>query len=576
MLVATACGAAPHLGTADQRAAFTQPTPPITASAFPIEATGVSPRDGDNLIPNAATPAGSPIAAPTSCDVIFDTAKAATAATVNTWIAAHDNTITKTTVLCLAGTFTAPIHVWDKYAPSLLVLAREPHHSAQLKLGQVKPADVNPNDYDGGDSGAVTIADSRGVEVFGLAITGYTTFGPTYTPAGIYVTVRQSGSTAGTKVPHESPCFVKGDKACGDIYLLDNTISAITNAADKESGATKSTCGNSGVGAYGIAVLSHGSDPAHALQHVVVEGNTIDNVRTGQSETLTINGDVADFLVSHNKVYDTDNIGIDAIGWEEGSDQARHGLIADNLVANVDTWGNASYGTWKGNTCTEQPENAAGIYVDGGSYIWIEANTVWGADQGIDLDVETPQKYADHLLVGGNSVVDTRGSSLGDPSNGANPKGIPGTSTVAGHDFVALYVDAFGMGSSIEYVYAHDNSVTNESQFYGATSVQTAPVVDIGGNWANVMIWRNIVTGGGGTDALNPLLELDSNPRPATSNYIDCNAYAGLTNNQSNGDFILPNGNGYTTLPSWLAANGRKYDTHSVVAARSTCAPSIP
>jgi hypothetical protein len=556
---------------------FTQPKPPISASAFALEPAGVAPADGDGRIPNPTTPAGAPIQPPQKCSIIFDSAKGATSAMVNGAIAAGEDVISTTYVICLAGTFTSPIHVWDKYSPALLVIAPEPGHSAQLRLGHVKAGDVDPNDYDGGVVGGVTIADSRGVEVYGLSISGYTTYGPNYTPAGIYVTVRQSGSVAGKGVPHESPCFVRGDKACGDIYLLDDTVAGITNSADNEAGVTKAMCGNSGVGAYGIAILSHGSDTAHALQHVVVEGDTVDHVRTGQSETLTVNGDVSDFLVAGDKVFDTDNIGIDAIGWEEGSDQARHGLILSNLVANVDTWGNASYGSWNGKSCTEQPENAAGVYVDGASYIWIDHNTVWNSDQGIDLDVETANRYTDHLLVTGNAVVDGRGTTLADPSTGADPAGIPEKrSTVAGHDYVALYIDSYGAGSFIEDVYVHDNTFFNESQYYGATSRQVGPVVDLAGNWANVMIWRDTVAGGGGSDALNPLLELDTQPRSGSADFIDCNAYERLTTNPANGDFVLPNGNSYITLGAWVANNGHGFDGHSVVAAKSSCPVSVP
>ena len=69
------------------------------------------------------------------------------------------------------------------------------------------------------------------------------------------------------------------------------------------------------------------------------------------------------------------------------------------------------------------PENAAGLYDDGGSYIWFESNTVWNSDQGINLDVETRRKETDHLLVSGNTVHDDPGTSAADPSTGTNPPG---------------------------------------------------------------------------------------------------------------------------------------------------------
>src|SRR5689334_11615351 len=112
-------GALPQVNT------VTQPAPPVTASAFGLEPAGTPPADGDGLIPNPATPTGSAIAPPSSCTVTFASAGGATSATVNSWIAAHENGITTTTVLCLSGTF-APIHVWSKSSTALLEIAPAP------------------------------------------------------------------------------------------------------------------------------------------------------------------------------------------------------------------------------------------------------------------------------------------------------------------------------------------------------------------------------------------------------------------------------------------------------------------
>ena len=122
-------------------------------------------------------------------------------------------------------------------------------------------------------------------------------------------------------------------------------------------------------------------------------------------------------------IHDTDNIGLDTIGWETGTSQASHGYVTGNTVYNVDTWSNAAYGKWSSGTCVARPENAAGIYDDGASYIWIDGNTVWNTDQGINLDVETAGKETDHLLVSGNTVHADPGTSKSDPSTGTNPPG---------------------------------------------------------------------------------------------------------------------------------------------------------
>jgi hypothetical protein len=573
-----ACSSATTLAAAAVRPAqVTQPPPPVTASAFPIEPEGTAPADGDGLIPNPQSPSGVPIGAPGSCTVTFSSASGSTSADVNSWIASHENSITATTVACLSGTFHDPIHVWSKSSAALLEIAPEPGSAATLDLGGVRPADTNPNQY-WSDSGGISIVDSRSVEIYGLTVENYTWDGTAHTPAGIYVTVRSdtTNTNQGT-YPHRSACFLGGG-ACSDIYILDNTVRDITNTAD-ENHASKSVCGNGNVDAYGIAAIAAGSSTSPALQHLVIEGNTVTGTRTGQSETVTINGDITDFLAADNTIYDTDNIGLDTIGWETGTAQARHGLVQGNEVYNVDTYSNAAYGKWDNatGTCGPLPENAAGLYDDGASYVWINDNVVWNTDQGINLDVETAGKETDHLLVSGNTVYDDPGTSASDPSDGTNPPGTSGTSTVAGHDPYAMYIDAFGSKASITDVYVHDNTFQNQSQYF-LTPDDGMPVVDLGGIWSNVQIWHNTIAGKGRADRYNPLFEVDNQPSGGT-NTVNCNNYENLSTaaDTVNGNFALPD-NDWLTLAQWQAHNGHGWDADSEVGGFSASCPvhSIP
>lgn len=556
--------------TAGAAKAVTQPPPPVRAAAFPMEPAGTPPADGDGLIPNAATPTGSAIAPPSSCTVTFSAASGATSATVNSWIAAHENSITAPTVACLSGTFTSPIHIWSKSSTALLEIAPAPGASATLHLGHVKAADTNPNQFFS-DSGGVSIVDSRSVEIYGLTVEDYTFDGTAHVPAGIYVTARSDTSTTNQSVvPHRSICFLNGG-ACSDIYVIGNTVRDITNTADEDH-ATRSVCGNGNVDGYGIAVIAAGSATSPALQHLVIEGNTVSGTRTGQSETVTINGAITDFLAADNVIRDADNIGLDTIGWETGSSQASHGYVAGNTVYNVDTWSNTAYGKWSNGTCVARPENAAGIYDDGASYVWIDSNTVWNTDQGINLDVETSGKETDHLLVSGNTVHNDPGTSASDPSAGTNPPGTSGSSTVAGHDPFALYIDAFGHNATISDVYVHDNTLLNQSQFF-LTPSAGMPVVDLGGIWSNVQIWHNTITGLGPSDRFNPLFEVDKQPTGGT-NVVDCNAYANLSTagNTVNGNFALPS-NSWLTLANWQNHNLHGWDADSAVGGFSANCP---
>jgi hypothetical protein len=581
--VGTAGGVSWHGGTATsghvvRAQGVTQPTPAVTASDFPMEPEGHAPTDGDGLIPNPVTPTGAPIAAPTSCTVTFASTDGATSATVNTWIADEENTITGLTTICLSGTFNDPLHVWSKTSTALLEVAPIPGGSATLDLGTVQAADTDPNQY-WSDTGGISIVDSRTVEIYGLTVENYTFDGTTQSPAGIYVTTRSdTKKTNQAKVPHLSACFLNGG-SCSDIYIIDNTVKDITNTAD-ENYTTKADCNNQNVDAYGIAVIAGGKATSQKLQHVVVEGNTVSGTRTGQSETVTFNGALEDFLAAGNVIDDTDNIGLDTIGWETGGAQASHAYIYDNTVFDVDTESNAAYGTWDAttDTCGPLPENAAGLYDDGGSYIWFGSNIVWNCDQGINLDVETRKKETDHLLVSGNTVHQDPGTSAADPSVGTEPPGFSGTSTVAGHDPYALYIDAFGSGASITDVYVHDNTFQNESQYY-LTPKDGMPVVDLGGIWSNVEIWHNTIEGMGPSDEYNPLFEVDKQPKTGSVDTVDCNDYQDLSTatDTVNGNFALPKGD-WLTLAEWQAENGHGWDADSEVGGFSADCPaqSIP
>jgi hypothetical protein len=554
---------------------ITQPTPPVSAGDFAIEPQGRAPVDGDGFIPNPVTPAGSPIGPPTSCTHSFASASGATSATVNAWIAANENTITAPTVLCLAGTFDNPLQIWSKTTTALLEVAPTPGQTATFDLATVQAADTNPNQY-WSDSGGISIVDSRSVEIYGLTVENYTFDGPGHVPAGIYVTTRSdTKNTKQSKFPHLSACFLSGG-SCSDIYIIDNTVTDITNTAD-ENYTTKSFCNNGNVAAYGVAVIAGGSATSQQLQHVVVEDNTVTGTRTGESETMTFNGALRDFLVAGNTVDDVDNIGIDTIGWETGGAQANHGYIDDNTVYNVDTLSNSSYGKWDAttHTCKPLPENAAGLYDDGGSYIWFGSNTVWNTDQGINLDVETAHKETDHLLVSDNAVHDDPGTSASDPSSGTNPPGTSGSSTVAGHDTYAMYIDAFGAGATISDVYVHDNVFQNESQYY-LNPKDGMPAVDLGGIWSDVEIWHNTIEGMGPTDRYNPLFEVDKGAKTGSTDPIDCNDYEDLSTatNTVNGNFALPSRD-FRTLSAWQTANEKTgWDADSEVGTFSSSCPT--
>lgn len=156
-------------------------------------------------------------------------------------------------------------------------------------------------------------------------------------------------------------------------------------------------------GAQGVSF--YGGNTQFALSDVAVIDCRIHDLRLGQSETITFNGNVERFLIEGCEIHDNDNIGISIIGWEgtAGGSQSD-----DDSDANAHIYGGhypadrARSGVVRGNTVyrcsTDMPVNnptypandfsAGGVYVDGGLDILIERNAVYQCDLGVEIASE--------------------------------------------------------------------------------------------------------------------------------------------------------------------------------------------
>ncbi|HEY1015542.1 MAG TPA: right-handed parallel beta-helix repeat-containing protein, partial [Herpetosiphonaceae bacterium] len=174
--------------------------------------------------------------------------------------------------------------------------------------------------------------------------------------------------------------------------------------------------GRNGGDAHGIAVYG---DSATAIRQLLIDGNELANLKLGSSEALVVNGNVDGFTITNNLVHDTNNIAIDAIGYEgvaPSNDRARNGLIADNRVWKVDTSTNPAYGATCGSGgCSGGETSAGGIYVDGGTQITIERNLIVDSNIGIELASEHAGTATDYVTVRNNIIsnVDYAGIALG-------------------------------------------------------------------------------------------------------------------------------------------------------------------
>jgi hypothetical protein len=185
--------------------------------------------------------------------------------------------------------------------------------------------------------------------------------------------------------------------------------------------------GQSGGDAHGIAVYG---DSAAATTGLIIDGNELSDLKLGSSEALVVNGNVDGFTISNNLVHDTNNIAIDAIGYEgvaPANDRARNGLIADNRIWNVDASTNPAYGaTCNGDVCSGGSTSADGIYVDGGTAITIERNLVLDSNIGIELASEHAGKSTDYVVVRSNIIANADYAGIGLGGYGADPQAAGG------------------------------------------------------------------------------------------------------------------------------------------------------
>lgn len=156
--------------------------------------------------------------------------------------------------------------------------------------------------------------------------------------------------------------------------------------------------GMDGGDAHGIAV--YGARAPQSIHNLIIDGNELYALKLGSSEALVVNGNVEQFQITHNVVHDNNNIGIDAIGFEgvapdAAYDQARDGVIADNVVYNIDSSKNPAYAGERSADC---------LYVDGGTRIVVERNLAHHCNIGVELASEHPGRATSYITLRNNFI----------------------------------------------------------------------------------------------------------------------------------------------------------------------------
>jgi fermentation-respiration switch protein FrsA (DUF1100 family) len=320
-----------------------------------------------------------------------------------------------------------------RYTGRRIVLNGRSHVTVRAAAGAAPVLDGAGLTAPDGQSGMVEIHNSSDITISGLTITGYRTKSLSAVPIGIFV----SGSGHTIRLSHNH------------VHHLGND---------------NGTLGSFDINAHGIAV--YGTDPSASLSDVRVDGNELDHLVLGASETLVLNGNVDGWAVTGNVIHDDNNIGIDAIGFEDtisgaarftDVNRARHGVIAGNRVSRIISEGNPAY--WEdGSWCN----CADGIYVDGGGDIAITGNRVDASDIGIEAASEWKQGRTDNITITGNTVTGSRytGLALGGYDQ---DRGEAFDVTVTGNVLRGNNTLNDGSPEVLLQYYVHDTTITNNT-----------------------------------------------------------------------------------------------------------------
>lgn len=146
----------------------------------------------------------------------------------------------------------------------------------------------------------------------------------------------------------------------------------------------------------GIAVFSTQNQP---LSNIVISGNRFERIATGQSEVITVNGDVHNFEISHNEATQcaTNPIFQCAGGYNI---EFAEGFRTDSLA--VPTNGVFSHNHIHDNTEGYGPK---AIYIDGGEDMLIENNLIVNNAVGIGVAVEEIRAEAVRRITIRNNVL---------------------------------------------------------------------------------------------------------------------------------------------------------------------------
>jgi len=267
---------------------------------------------------------------------------------------------------------------------------------------------VNPEEYnfeeEVGQLEMIYIECANYIQVEGLEICNNSTpHGGWEAPMGILIAANEDGGSTGVEILNNKIYNIDGESWGYRIYIDE----------DEEYVAD--------MNGHGIAAYGEGPSDETVIDELSIIGNEVYNNKTGQSESVVVNGNVKNFKIKQNFIHDNNNIGIDVIGGEEtsenmGLDCARFGEVSGNVVINNSAASNQTYDF--GGGCD-------GIYVDGGKDTYITNNYVIGSDYCFEIGTENEPPFplatgivaTNNILLGGDISAMMLGGTEGAHSN---------------------------------------------------------------------------------------------------------------------------------------------------------------
>lgn len=388
---------------------------------------------------------------------------------------AANHVVAGDTVQVLGGTYNETVNI------PVSGSATAGYITFQNYAGQAAIVDGTGLTIPGGQYGLFNLASQSYVIIQGFEIRNYKTSSRNQVPVGVWVT-----------------------GAGSHLQILNNHVHDIVTSA-------------SGCNANALGVAFYGNQAPASLNNITISGNELDHLKTGCSESLTVDGNVDTFTITSNLIHDNNNIGIDVIGFEGVSpnptyDQARNGTVTLNTVYNISSSGNPSYP--KNCWCSD------GIYVDGGTNVVVERNLIHNVDLGIEMASEHSGHNASYITARNNLIYfgNSAGISIGGYAN-----------RVGGSDHITIVNNT---------LFKNDSQNTGSGEFqiqYHAT---------------NNVFKNNIVDAGPQALAIHNFTTSVSNPADA-----DYNLY--FSPSGATGTVFVWNGKTYTGITSYQTGTGK-------------------